>query len=122
MFNSAPKSEGMKKLTSALEYNRAYIAAVKKIWKSSDAQNLILEHTNAFYIRKDDRLRIGVDKDKDRILCDIYSDDALIRSELDTHRELFKLTLNKNGYMIDEVRIFPSKRGMLKRHPFRAKQ
>lgn len=91
---------------------------VELIWKDPSANQLILSHINAFYVRKDDRPRIGPDKNKDRYVCEICSDDSLIRSELDTHRELISLELKKRGLVFEEISIKPSRRGMKSKHPF----
>lgn len=98
--------------------NIAYKSAVKKIWKEQSVVNLILEHTNAFYIREDKTPKKGPDKDKPYIICDIVLDDGLVRSEIDTHRELLAAHLLSSGLRFEEINIIPAKGSMRERHPF----
>ena len=97
----------------------AYAYAVRKVWRNNPgAVRLILEHTNAVYVRKDDRPRKGPDKDKPFIVCEVYADDSMVRAELDTWQQILQLALVEQGIRFDEFRIFPSKLGMKERHPF----
>lgn len=98
--------------------NAAYVASVREIWKSEAACRVILDHTNAFYIRKDKRPRKGPDKDKPHIVCEICMDEPLVRSEMDARKEMMSLSLAKRGLTFDEIRIIPARRGMRQRHPF----
>lgn len=98
--------------------NAAYVASVREIWKSEAACRVILDHTNAFYIRKDERPRKGPDKDKPHIVCEICMDEPLVRSEMDARKEMMSLALAKRGLTFDEIRIIPARRGMRQRHPF----
>lgn len=98
--------------------NERYKQAVRDIWLDDAPVELILAHTNAFYVRKDETPRKGPDKDKPYIVCEICADDPLVRSELDTHRELLQLALKKQGMDFEEIRIIPARRGMKNRHPF----
>ena len=101
------------------QVRQAYARAVRKVWKGNPgAVRLILEHTNAVYVRQDDRPRKGPDKDKPYILCEVYSDDSMVRAELDTWQQILQLSLVEQGIRFDEFRIFPSKLGMKERHPF----
>ena len=98
---------------------QVYARAVRKVWKNNPgAVRLILEHTNAVYVRQDDRPRKGPDKDKPFIVCEVYSDDSMVRAELDTWQQILQLALVEQGIRFDEFRIFPSKLGMTERHPF----
>lgn len=101
--------------------NDAYVEAVRTVWPDEDAARLILDHTNAFYVRRDERPRIGPGKDRPYILCEICIDDALIRSELDTHKELLAMVLHQKGLSFNELRLIPARHGMRKKHPFRGK-
>lgn len=92
---------------------------VLEIWKDPSAHDLILSHINAFYVRKDERPKKGPAKDEVCYICEICSDDSLIRSELDTHRELIALGLRKRGIEFEDLYIKPSRRGMKDKHPFR---
>lgn len=106
-------------LSKVMANNAAYVAAVRDIWTNEAAARLILDHTNAFYIRKDERPRKGPDKDKPYILCEVCLDEPLIRSEMDTRKEMLALALAKRGLTFNEIRIIPARRGMRQRHPFR---
>lgn len=106
-------------IQNTVSNNAAYAAAVRDIWKSEEACRLILDHTNAFYVRKDDRPRKGPDKDKPHLLCEICLDEPLIRSEMDARKEMLSLALLRHGLRFDEVRIIPARRGMRQRHPFK---
>ena len=98
--------------------NSKYRQAVKSIWKDEDASRLILDHTNAFYIRKDELPKKGFPSDADYVVCEVCIDDALVRSEVDAHRELLQFALRSNGLTFEEFRIIASKHGMRSRHPF----
>lgn len=89
-----------------------------EIWKEDSARKLILSHINAFYVRKDERPKTGPDKNKIHYICEIYSDDSLIRSELDTHKELISIGLKVRGVEFEDICIKPSRRGMKTKHPF----
>lgn len=108
-------------MVNALKINSIYASSVGKIWKRPEASNLILDHTNAVYIRKDTTPKKGPYKDKPYIVCDICIDDPLVRSELDTHKELLMLAMTEAGLTFQEMRIIPARRGMRKRHPFSRK-
>lgn len=96
----------------------AYKQAIKKVWPDEAASQLILDHTNAFYIRVDERPKKGPDKDKVWHICEIVCDDPLVRSEIDTHRELIFLHLKTSGLDFEEIKIIPAKGNMRNRHPF----
>lgn len=109
-----------KTFSKAVSNNSAYIKAVKGIWKDEMACNLILEHTNAFYVRKDDTPRKGKYKDKTFYITEIVVDDSIVKAEIDTHRELLDLQLNYYGIASDEIKIIPAKGKMRDRHPFKS--
>ncbi len=98
--------------------NIAYRTAVKNIWRDQASRKLILDHTNAFYIREDKTPKKGPYKDKPYIICDIVLDDGLVRSEIDTHRELLMAHLLNEGLKFEKINIIPAKGNMRKRHPF----
>lgn len=101
------------------QVRQAYARAVRKVWRNNPgAVRLILERTNAVYVRRDDRPRKGPDKNKPLIVCEVYSDDSMVRAELDTWQQILQLALVEQGIRFDEFRIFPSKLGMKERHPF----
>ena len=106
------------KLVQIALNNAKYKDAVRSIWKDEDASRLILGHTNAFYVRVDGIPKKGFPKDADYVVCEVCVDDALVRSELDAHRELLQFALRSNGLSFEEFRIIPSRHGMKSRHPF----
>ena len=107
------------KLIASTKRNAIYVEGIRTVWKDELAAKMILEHTNAFYIREDDRPKKGIFKDRPYILCEICIDDPAIRSEVDTRRELLTLALKKSGLSFDELIIKPARRGMRDRHPFK---
>ena len=107
------------KLIASTKRNANYVVGIRPVWKDELAAKMILEHTNAFYIREDDRPKKGMFKDRPYILCEICIDDPAIRSEVDTRRELLTLALKKSGLSFDELIIKPARRGMRDRHPFK---
>lgn len=90
-------------------------AIVHTRWKEAvvlvykDAAQLVLDHINGVVIKKED----GVD------MLVIYSDDSLIRSDLDTRQEFLKIKLKALGENVEVFKILPSKFDMKNRHPFR---
>lgn len=111
--------EDANKYLSIANNKAIFKEVVLEIWKDPSAHDLILSHINAFYVRKDERPKKGPDKDKTWYICEICSDDPLIRSELDTHRELIALGLKKRGLEFEDLSIKPSRRGMKEKHPFK---
>lgn len=108
------------KLARIAVNNNHYRNAVRGIWKDAQAARMILDHTNAFYVRRDDSPRKGVPEGGAYVVSEVCVDDPLVRSELDTHRELLQFALRSNGLSFDELKIVPSRRGMKGRHPFRS--
>lgn len=109
-----------KTFSKAMSNNSAYIKAVKAIWKNELASNMILEHTNAFYVRKDETPKKGKYKDKTFYITEIVVDDSVVKAEIDTHKELLDLQLNYYGIASDEIKIISAKGKMRDRHPFKA--
>lgn len=107
------------KFMSIARNNMIYREAVEAIWSDREASQMILDGTNGLYVRRDDAPRKGPGKDEPYIVCTVCAADALIRAELDTHRELLQLRMRQLGMQMDEVRIVPARRGMKDRHPFR---
>lgn len=109
----------MAKMVRVSRYREAYANAVQRTWReNAEAARFMLNHTNAFYIRKDERPRKGPDKDKPRILCEVCVDDPIARTELNMRQEILRLALAHEGIQYDEFRIIPAKMGMRNRHPF----
>lgn len=97
--------------------NLAYKSAIKKVWKDSTSSQLILQHTNAFYVKKDERLK-KKGQNEPAYVAEVVIDDPVIRSEIDTHREMIFCHLRIYGLNIDELTIKPAKGNMRKRQPF----
>ena len=106
------------KFAAVARYNMTYKSAIKEIWKDSSSSQLILEHTNAFYVREDERPKKGINKNKTSYLAEVVIDDPVIRSEIDTHREMIFCQMKLLGLNIDELKIMPARGNMRKRHPF----
>lgn len=97
----------------------SYVNAVRRTWADNPpAAEMILDHTNAFYVRRDDAPRKGPDKDKPLIVAEAYLDDSMLLSEVNARREMLKLALDYEGVHVAEFRIMGSRYGMRKRHPF----
>lgn len=79
---------------------------------------MVLDHTNAFYVRRDDRPRIGPDADKPFIVGEVCIHDSTVRSEVNARLEMLRGALMDEGIHVDELRIVTSTWGMKKRHPF----
>lgn len=98
--------------------NLIYKNAVEIIWSDKKTSQFILNHTNAVYIIKDKRLKRGPDKHKDHYIAEIVIDDAVVRSEIDTHREMLFFHMLTGGSKFEEIKIIPAKGNMRRRHPF----
>ncbi|WP_165248556.1 hypothetical protein [Adlercreutzia sp. ZJ141] len=48
----------------------------------------------------------------------VYSDDSMVRSDLDARQEFLKMRLRESGEYIEKFKILPSKMDMRSRHPF----
>ncbi|WP_165042852.1 hypothetical protein [Adlercreutzia sp. ZJ138] len=48
----------------------------------------------------------------------VYSDDSMVRSDLDARQEFLKMKLRESGEYIERFKILPSKMDMRSRHPF----
>ena len=96
-----------------------YKAAVQRVWAdSSEAARLVLAHTNGMYVQKDERLRTGPHKHKDRIIFGVYLDDAVVRTEFDARQQMLVMALHQEGMSFDELRILHAKGDMRHRHAF----
>lgn len=82
--------------------------AVSLVYK--DAAQLVLDHVNSVVIKQENGVTILI----------IYSDDSLIRSDIDNRQEFLKIKLKAAGEDIEVFKILPSTLGMRKRHPFSA--
>lgn len=105
-----------KMLASISRNNLAYKSAIRQVWPDKASSDLIIQHTNAIYLRQDTRPKKGEYKNKPYYLFEIVVDSALIRSEIDTHRELIACHLLNLGINFQEIRIIPAKGNMRNRH------
>lgn len=100
------------------QYQRAYERAVRRTWSQSpEAADLVLAHTNAFYVRRDDRPCKG-SAGEAPLVGEACIDDSLVRSEVNARREMLRLALACESIEVEELRILASRRGMKDRHPF----
>lgn len=116
-----------RKIAQAAYNNQKYKNAILGIWKSQEAARLILEKTNAFYVRRDTTKRIKKSYKENPhktgtssgdVVCEICLEDSMVLSELDTHREILAFALRSNGLTFDELKLVHSKGPMRERHPF----
>lgn len=107
------------KMVRVQQIKERYRAAVVRTWRDNpEAAQLVLKHTNGMYVAKDDRLRTGPDKHKDRIIFGVYLDDPVVRTEFDARQQLLAIALRHEGMSFDELRILPAKWDMRQRHAF----
>lgn len=117
-------------LVAAREMRRA---AVNDVWASSvhavfkEAASFILEHVNAVYVmsaeqgakvRRFDRPADVQGGNPGGNVLVVYSDDSMVRSELDARQELLKMKFRERGERIASLKIIPSTGGMRARRPF----
>lgn len=100
------------------EVKHRWKVAVERVYKGS--AQLVLEHTNAVYIMRpedtDDKMAAKVSARGTLLL--VYSDDAMVRSDIDARQEFLKMRLNEQGEHVEVVSIKASRQGMKTRHPF----
>lgn len=108
-----------RKLLAVARNKDAYRSAIHDIWKDEEAASLVLEHTNAVYVRDDEHPKVGKVGEGTPKVFEACIDDALIRSEMDTHKELLAVALKRAGLEFDSIRIVPARWGMRDKHPFK---
>lgn len=100
------------------EVHYRWKTAVEQVYKESAP--LVLNHTNAVYIMRpdesDDKLAQRVPPGKTLLI--VYSDDSMVRSDIDARQEFLKMRLNEQGEHVEFFSIKASKQGMKTRHPF----
>lgn len=103
------------------------VASVNVMWRIAietvykDAANLVLDHVNAVYIMSADDVddaRAAARVTNGGTVLVVYSDDSLIRSDLDARQEFIKMKLNEQGEHVEVFCIKPSRFDMKARHPF----
>lgn len=112
--------EATRKAARSAEVNVRWRGAVEAVYK--DAAELVLDHVNAVYVMSADEVEGGrptpPTPDGGSVLV-VYSDDSLIRSDLDARQEFLKMKLNEQGEHVEAFKIMPSRFDMKARHPFR---
>lgn len=110
-----------RKAQRAAAVNVAWRNAVEAVYK--DAAEMVLDHVNAVYIMGADEVVAGAPAKAQPVGTGsqlvVYSDDSLIRSDLDARQEFLKMKLKEQGEHVDTFRILPSRFDMKARHPFR---
>lgn len=93
--------------------------AVEAVYRASAP--LVLDHVNAVYIMRPDQANdpMAARVPQGRTLLVVYSDDAMIRSDLDARQEMLKIRLNEQGEHVEAFSIKPARFDMKARHPFR---
>ena len=93
--------------------------AVEAVYGASTS--LILDHTNAVYIMRPDQANdpLAARVPQGKTLLVVYSDDAMVRSDLDARQEMLKMHLNRQGEHVELFSIKPARFDMKARHPFR---
>lgn len=84
----------------AAEVERKYVAAIQQVY--GDKADFVLKHTNAVYIMSDDEGKS----------LTIYTDDSLVKTDLDNRQELIKIALYQQGEQIERYRLFSSRGSM----------
>lgn len=107
------------KISRIASNNSIFVKSVSLVWKDNEAKKLILDHVNAFYVRLDTKPKIGIPLGQEYTVCEVCVDDSLVRSEIDTHRELLSAVLRNEGLNFEELRIISARGDMRKRHPFK---
>lgn len=129
----AQLGEGLQQLLSALGEQGAQAARSRRVaevhvrWKNAveavygPSCELILDHTNAVYIMRPDQANdpMAARVPQGKTLLVVYSDDAMVRSDLDARQEMLKMHLNRQGEHVEAFSIKPSRFDMKARHPFR---
>lgn len=132
-----------RKAARAAEVNVVWRNAVEAVY--GDAASLVLSHVNAVYILDADAVVAGSRDGSSRArpapeagTCRppqskkhhqaggaqlvVYSDDSLIRSDIDARQEFLKMRLREQGEHVETFKILPSRFDMKARHPFAAKE
>lgn len=112
--------EATRMAARSAEVNVHWRTAVEAVYK--DAADLVLDHINAVYVMAPDEVVGGrptaPTPDGGTVLV-VYSDDSLIRSDLDARQEFLKMKLKEQGERVETFKIMPSRFEMKARHPFR---
>ncbi|QOS68307.1 phosphoadenosine phosphosulfate sulfotransferase [Eggerthella guodeyinii] len=117
----AAGDDASRKAQRAAAVNVAWRNAVEAVYK--DAAEMVLDHVNAVYIMAADEVVKGAPTKASHTGTGaqlvVYSDDSLIRSDLDARQEFLKMKLKEQGEHVETFKILPSRFDMKSRHPFR---
>ena len=117
----AAGDDASRKAQRAAAVNVAWRNAVEAVYK--DAAEMVLDHVNAVYIMAADEVVKGAPMKASHTGTGaqlvVYSDDSLIRSDLDARQEFLKMKLKEQGEHVETFKILPSRFDMKSRHPFR---
>lgn len=117
----AAGDDASRKAQRAAAVNVAWRNAVEAVYK--DAAGMVLDHVNAVYIMAADEVVKGAPTKASHTGTGaqlvVYSDDSLIRSDLDARQEFLKMKLKEQGEHVETFKILPSRFDMKSRHPFR---
>ena len=121
MTQLAAGDDASVKAQRAAAVNVAWRNAVEAVYK--DAAEMVLGHINAVYIMGADEVVAGAPSKASHTGTGsqlvVYSDDSLIRSDLDARQEFLKMKLKEQ---VETFRILPSRFEMKSRHPFRREE
>lgn len=117
----AAGDDAWRKAQRAAAVNVAWRNAVEAVYK--DAAEMVLNHVNAVYIMAADEVVKGAPTKASHTGTGaqlvVYSDDSLIRSDIDARQEFLKMKLKEQGEHVETFKILPSRFDMKARHPFR---
>ncbi len=103
------------KAARAARIQTAFAESLMASMETPEAGAFMLEHIQAVYVMKDGAPRKS---GKVPIVLRIYSDDSVVRTELDARQEWVRLQLARRGIRYDKMIIHASRYGMRKRRPF----
>jgi hypothetical protein len=100
------------------EVHHRWKTAVERVYGGSSG--LVLDHTNAVYVMSPEASNDPAAKrvSPGKTLLVVYSDDAMVRSDIDARQEFLKMRLNEQGEHVEVFSIKASRQGMKSRHPF----
>lgn len=114
--------EAAQREARAATVNARWESAVREVYR--EKAEFILGHVNAVYVMAADAKVKGAREGSSSSAAPgaqlvVYSDDSLVRSDLDARQEFLKLHLREQGEQVESFRILPSRFDMKDRHPFR---
>lgn len=122
---AAEGDDASKKAVRAAMVNVMWENAVKEVYKDEGQADYILDHVNAVYIMSADakvkgagaKGSSGAAGEGTQLV--VYSDDSMVRSDLDARQEFLKMRLREQGEQVESFKIIASRFDMKDRHPFR---